>query len=78
MTGPLKDFDITSELHKINVPVLLTNGRYDGATDDVMKKLFVNIPKVKWVTFSESSHTAHIEETERYMQVVGDFLTQEF
>ena len=25
--------------------------------------------------FEQSSHTAHLEETERYLQVVADFLT---
>ena len=32
------------------------------------------VSKVKWVTFSKSSHMPHWEERERYMQIVGDFL----
>ncbi len=36
---------------------------------------FRTLSKVKWFTFSESSHMPQYEERERYMQVVGDFLT---
>jgi len=75
--GTLKAFDVTPELHKINVPTLLTNGRYDAANDPVQERFFKNIPHVKWVEFAESSHTPHYEETERYMKVVGDFLLNE-
>ncbi|THH29197.1 hypothetical protein EUX98_g4999 [Antrodiella citrinella] len=74
--GSLKTFDVVSELHKINVVTLVTNGRYDGAQDSVVKK-FLNIPKVKWVHFAESSHTPHYEEPERYFKIVGDFLTDD-
>ncbi|THH23137.1 hypothetical protein EUX98_g8036 [Antrodiella citrinella] len=77
VTGPLKDFDITSELHKITAVTLITHGHYDGAQDSVVRKFFQYIPKVKWVEFAESSHTAHLEETERYLHIVGDFLSQE-
>ena len=74
VTGPLKDVSIVSELHKIEVPTLVTNGRYDGATDNVVVKFFDHIPKAKWVQFAESSHTPHIEETGRFLNVLGSFL----
>jgi len=74
IAGTLKTFDVTPGLHKINVPTLLTNGRYDTANDPVQERFFKNIPHVKWVEFAESSHTPHHEEAERYLKVVGDFL----
>ena len=74
ITGSIKDFDIVSDLHKINVPTLLTNGRWDGAQDGVVERFFWNIPKVRWAQFAIASHTPHYEETERYMEVVGTFL----
>ncbi|KAF8175865.1 proline-specific peptidase [Pholiota molesta] len=76
ITGPLKDWTIVADAHKIIVPTLVTNGKMDEATDSVVRPFFKEIPKVKWVTFSESSHMAHYEERERFMEVVGDFLTQ--
>lgn len=74
VTGSLKTWDIRPELHNINVPTLLTNGVYDGASDAAVSPTFQAVSKVKWVTFSKSSHMPHWEERERYMQIVGDFL----
>ncbi|KAI0792618.1 Alpha/Beta hydrolase protein [Abortiporus biennis] len=72
--GPLKDHDITSELHKIEATTLITNGKYDEAQDKVVLPFFLNIPKVKWVQFAESSHVAFLEEEDRYLKVLGEFL----
>jgi len=74
--GTLKDWNIIDQLHKINVPTLLTNGRYDEATDTAVYPFFNNIPRVKWVQFTESSHMSHLEETGRVVEVVGQFFTQ--
>lgn len=65
-----------SELHKIAVPTLVLNGRYDEATDEVVRPLFEHIPRVRWYTFAESSHMPYWEERERYMKFVSDFLAQ--
>ena len=70
--GPLKDWTIVSDLHKIT---LLLNGYFDEAQDRVMAPFFKFIPKVKWVSFAKSGHMPHLEETERYLEVVGTFLT---
>lgn len=61
----------------IEVPTLLLNGHYDEAQDSVLAPYFSGIRQVKWFTFAESSHTPQFEEREKYMQRVGDFLTQE-
>lgn len=76
--GSLKGWDITPELHKINVPTLLINGNYDEAQDITMEPYFREIPgKVKWVRFPESSHCPHLEETGAFVEAVGNFLTSE-
>ncbi|KZP26593.1 proline-specific peptidase [Athelia psychrophila] len=75
VVGPLKDWTIVDDIHKIKIPTLLLNGRYDGAQDFTMAPFFRDISKVKWVEFAESAHMPHVEETERYLEVVGDFLT---
>lgn len=62
-------------MHKVNVPTLLLNGAYDEATDSTVLPMFKAIPKVKWYTFAESSHTPHWEEREKYMRLVAEFLT---
>ncbi|KII87182.1 hypothetical protein PLICRDRAFT_55188 [Plicaturopsis crispa FD-325 SS-3] len=75
ITGSLKDWSIVDEAHKISVPTLLLNGRHDEAQDSVVAPFFHTIPKVKWFTFAESSHMPMFEERERYMEIVGNFLT---
>jgi pimeloyl-ACP methyl ester carboxylesterase len=71
----LRNWEGWSKAHLINVPVLLLNGRYDEVQDISMKPWFNNVAKVKWVTFEQSSHMAQWEERDRYMDVVGEFLT---
>lgn len=77
ITGTLKDFSIVEEVHKIVVPTLLLNGKYDEATDYVMQPFFDKIEKVKWVKFAESSHTPQLEETDEFLRVVGGYLKAE-
>ena len=60
----------------IDVPVLLINGRYDQAQDSCLLAFFQRLKRASWVQFSDSSHMAHYEERERFMEVVGEFLTQ--
>ncbi|KAJ7605962.1 proline iminopeptidase [Mycena polygramma] len=75
ITGPLKEWSMIADAHKIIVPTLLMNGRYDQAQDSVVAPFFWNVPHIKWVTFAESSHMLHFEERKRYMEVVGKFLS---
>ncbi|EKM60681.1 uncharacterized protein PHACADRAFT_83971 [Phanerochaete carnosa HHB-10118-sp] len=77
ITGSIKDWDITPELHKISVPTLVLNGKYDEATDEVVGPLFWKIPHARWYTFPNSSHMAFWEEREAYMRFIAEFLAQE-
>ena len=74
VSGTLKDWSVIDDLHKIAVPTLLLNGRYDEAQDRAMIEFFNRIPNVKWVQFAESAHMAQFEERSRYMEVVGRWL----
>jgi pimeloyl-ACP methyl ester carboxylesterase len=73
ITGTLRDFSLLSSLHLIKTPTLLINGKYDEATE-VMDQYFKAIEKVKWVRFGDSSHTPQLEETGKFLKVVGGFL----
>jgi len=57
------------------VPTLVINGHYDEAQDVCVEPFVKKIKGARWEKFMESSHLCHIEERERYMQVVGDFLS---
>jgi proline iminopeptidase len=73
-TGNLQDYDLTPRLHDIRVPTLFTCGRHDEATPEAMAAFRELVPGAELVVFDESSHTAHLEETGRYLVEVGSFL----
>jgi len=74
--GSCKDWQVKDRLHEIRVPTLLVSGRYDEATPALQQVLLGGIADSEWVCFEESSHMPHVEERERYMRVVGDWLAQ--
>ncbi|AEO64940.1 uncharacterized protein THITE_2086434 [Thermothielavioides terrestris NRRL 8126] len=62
------------DAHKIKADVWLLSGRYDEATTLSTEPWFKHNPRVWWITFENSSHMAHWEERERYIEVTGAFL----
>jgi len=76
VTGTLKNWDITDRLGEIQVPTLVVSGRYDEATPAIAEVVHRGIPGSEWVLFEESSHLPHLEEPERFMQVLGQFLNR--
>lgn len=75
--GPLRDWNVIDDLHEINVPTLLLNGRNDIAQDFVVQPFFDRIPKVKWLAFEKSSDVSMWEEREKFMKVVEHFFELE-
>jgi proline-specific peptidase len=73
-TGMLKGWDVTGRLGEILVPTLITSGRYDECTPALVEQLQRGIAGSKWVLFEDSAHMAYLEEPERYLTVVGEFL----
>jgi L-proline amide hydrolase len=74
VTGTLKNWDITGELPKINVPTLVTSGRHDEATPLIARTVNEGIRGSEWILFENSSHMAHVEEAEPYMRVLERFI----
>jgi hypothetical protein len=54
VSGTLRGWSIVEECHRIPVPTLITNGRLDEATDEVVMPFVKNIPGAKWVQFANS------------------------
>ena len=73
VTGNLKDWDRIDRLGEINVATLVTFGRY-GLGPDSAQTLHTGIPGSQIHMFEQSSHMAHLEETESYLAVLKDFL----
>lgn len=74
--GHLKNWDITSRFGSIAIPSLVTSGRYDECTPVQAAVVRDGLPNCDWVLFEQSSHLPHAEETEHYLKVLDDFLTQ--
>jgi len=74
VVGTLKDWDITPRLGEISVPTLIISGAHDEATPLISRTINEGIPGSEWVLFDDSSHMPHVEEPERFLQVVGDWL----
>jgi len=77
MTGNLKSWDRTAQLHRIKYPVLLTRGRYDEFTVDCTDTLEKHLPEVvDRVEFPNSAHMAMWEDRPAYMRTLGSFLSR--
>lgn len=75
-TGTLIDWDITHQLSEIRLPTLVIAARYDEATPALAETVQRGIPGSELTIFENSAHFAHIEEAERYVQVLGQFLSR--
>jgi proline iminopeptidase len=73
-TGSLSDWDRVDRLHRIRVPALVTVGRHDELTPACSEQIHERLPDSRLVIFEEGSHMTFWEETDRYLQVVDDFL----
>jgi proline-specific peptidase len=76
VTGNLKDWDVTDRLGELDLPVLVTSGRYDEMTEALVKPLVDGIRGAEWVGFDDSAHLAMVEEPDRYRDVVSRFLAE--
>src|SRR5919201_3725711 len=75
-TGALKGWDTRARLHEIDVPTLVVRGRYDMCTGPIAAELVNGISGAREVVLEHSSHTPVLEESERYLEVVGAFLRE--
>ena len=72
--GSIRDWRSEDRLGAIAVPTLIVSGRHDEATPALQEPLRAGIPGAQAVILEDSSHMPHVEERERYMDVVGAFL----
>ncbi len=73
VTGHLKDFDGIDHLCHLNIPILLTCGRFDEATPETLERIGEKLQKSQLVIFEKSAHLPHVEEPELYLQALKHF-----
>lgn len=74
--GTLKDWDITDRLGEIDIPTLVTSGEFDEATPAINETVHRGIKGSESVIFPNCSHMSFVEDQERVLEVVGDFLNR--
>jgi proline iminopeptidase len=74
--GNIRYWDVTNQLHMINVPTLILTGRYDEISPKVGKDMHQHIKGSKFVVFPKSSHSPFWEQRREFMTTVNDFLAQ--
>ncbi|MDG6994705.1 MAG: proline iminopeptidase-family hydrolase [Nitrososphaerota archaeon] len=72
--GNIRYWNVSRELNKITVPTLVTCGKYDEVSPKVARSIHTGIKHSKLVMFSNSSHMAMWEESEKFTRVLNDFL----
>ena len=72
--GTISDFDVTDQLHKIHVPVLVTSGTDDLCTPLIAKSVVDHIPGAKWHLFANSRHLALLDQHDEFIHVLDQWL----
>ena len=74
--GNLRDFEYRDQLGDIKEPALVISGINDLCTPVVAKTMYDGIPNTKWELFRYSRHACFVEETEKYIQIVRDWMNE--
>ena len=75
VSADLGRYDLTPEIRKFKLPVLVITGRYDmNVAPSVAWKIHQAIPGSRIVFFERSAHLPFYEEPERFRTVVQEFL----
>jgi len=72
--GPLKDFDVTGELHRIEVPTLLFCGEFDEVTPATVAGAHQRIAGSQFVVLPGCSHMGQAERPDLTLGLVRGFL----
>ena len=71
----MHDPKLVHRLHRIRVPALVVAGEADGITAPAYGRAFAGlIPNARFAVIPEAGHLPHIEQPERFMQILDDFL----
>ena len=73
-TGTLKDFDVSGDLGRIEVPTLMICGEYDEATPAACRDFAAKIPDAGVEILKDASHTGHLEQRDAFMAKLRAFL----
>lgn len=71
----LAHYNLRSRLQEIQIPTLVTVGRHDWITPvEASEVIAAGIPNAELVVFESSGHSPQLEENERWIATIRDFL----
>lgn len=73
-TGNMAGWDVTDRLGNLDLPVLVTSGRFDEMTPDVVRAMVDAIPGARWQLFEQSGHLPMVTETDAFIRATREFL----
>ena len=74
--GNLKDFDYTEKLKEWNIPSLIINGTSDLCSPLIAKTIYDNIPGSKWELFDDAKHACFVDQNEKYINLLIEWLNK--
>jgi proline iminopeptidase len=74
ITGTLKNYNTSSFLPQIKVPVLFTVGEFDEISPESVKSISDKVPGARYVMFPGSSHMTSWDARDENLKVVREFL----
>lgn len=74
ITGNLKSWDRTSDLHQITLPVKIISGEFDESTPEVNQVLSQGLVNADWTLMPGCSHLPNLENPQPYMALIQDFI----
>jgi proline iminopeptidase len=74
ITGAIKGWDITKDLHLIKVPTLFTVGEFDEVTPTVARSMHNEIKGSRLEILPGCSHLSMWEDRDRYNNLLSDFI----
>jgi proline-specific peptidase len=75
-SGSLADWNVTGRLGGIGCPTMVVSGRHDRTTPATAATLYHGISASEWVVFEHSANMPHLEEPERFLEVLDGFLAR--
>ncbi|MBS4536340.1 proline iminopeptidase-family hydrolase [Clostridium sp. D2Q-14] len=75
-TGSLKDFNFMDEIKYIQEPTLIISGSIDLCSPFIAKTMYDKIPNSEWELFQYSRHMPFVEENDKYIKVLTDWLNK--
>jgi len=72
--GVLGDWNVTGRLHEIDIPVLLTHGKFDTMRPSIVKTMEEQLKLSERVLLPHSGHVSMIDDAGMMNDAVADFL----